>query len=260
MNILLQKFEEIDNFNNFPSFENLEKILDQALWVLLVCKEKNINGGKLTAKQISEILIECMNVSTTNKSISNSFNRSKGRKVHKYHEKKNLKTKYKIMDEGIAHLNKNKEDIKVFYFEPGKKYGSKMILSRDILKNLNGELKIIDPYCDKKTLDILNNCEKDKIKFLTKMDNLGQRKVNSFLRELRDFNHDNPHIKFKDYPFNDIHDRYVISKDSFIIIGYSLKDFGKKETFVSVFKNNEDIHKNLEKNFDEKWKNSRSIP
>ena len=109
-------------------------------------------------------------------------------------------------------------------------------------------------------MDILENIGNKKIKFLTKTGNIKEaRKRRSFFRELQDFRSDYPTIEFRDYPNNDIHDRYVISKDAFVILGYSIKDFGKKETFITIFKKNRDIHKQLLDNFYNKWAISTSL-
>ena len=89
---------------------------------------------------------------------------------------------------------------------------------------------------------------------MTNKNSIGDtRKQRSFSRELNDLNSDGFNIEFRDYPNNDIHDRYVISDDAFIIIGYSIKDFGKKETFITVFNDNDDIKNQLTSNFDNKW-------
>lgn len=249
-------FKTIDT-SDFPDFHNFNKPFEMGLWVLWVAKDK-LSIRKLSADEISSVIREIKEVSMDSKSITNSFNRSAGKKVHVY--KEDSLTKYEIMKAGKDHLKSKEKSINVLYFEPGKKFASKRILSKDILSNLKGELKIIDPYCNKKTLDILEKSGKDKIKLLTKKSSIGNaRKQGSFSRELNDLNSDGYDIEVRDYPNNDIHDRYIISDDSFIIIGYSIKDFGKKETFIAIFDDNEDIYNQLKSNFDSKWNISSTI-
>lgn len=248
---ILKDFGSAD-ISEFPDFHNYSKPLEMGLWVLWVAKDK-LGKKRLTAKQIALIIREVMETSIESNSIANAFNRAKNKNIHVH---KNEETEFEIMKAGRDHLNalEKDESIDVIYFEPGKKFKSKKILSKEILSQLNGELRILDPYCDKKTLDILENVGNKKIKFLTKIDNIKDaRKKRSFLRELQDFKSDYPTIEFRDYPNSDIHDRYVISADAFVVIGYSIKDFGKKETFITMFKKNRDIHKQLLDNFDMKW-------
>jgi len=253
---ILEDFNNID-VSDFPDFHNFDKKFEMGLWVLWIAKEK-LDIKKLSANQIALIIRDIKEVSVDSKSITNSFNRLKGKKIHVH--KENGVTTYEIMKEGKDYLSSKEDFAKVLYFEPNKKFKSKRILSKDILSNLKGELKIIDPYCDKKTLDILENTGKKQVRFLTKINTIrNARKQKSFLRDLQDFKSDYPNIEFRDYPQNDIHDRYVISDDAFIIIGYSIKDFGKKETFITVFNNNIDIHTQLINNFDNKWNMSKSL-
>ena len=255
MEDILDKFKKADT-SNFPDFHSFNKPLEQGLWVLCVAKDE-LDIKKLTAEEIASILVEVCETSVKPRVITNSFNKSKGKKVHV--EREDGVTKYKIMKAGKDHL-KPEERVMVHYFEPNQRFGSKRILSTGILSNLKGELKIIDPYCDKKTLDILENAGKTKLNFLTRISNIHTpRKQRSFLRDLQDFKSDYPDVEFRDYPQNDIHDRYLISDDAFVIIGYSLKDFGKKETFITVFKNNNDIREQLLNNFNSKWNISASI-
>lgn len=250
----LYDFKNVD-FSNYPEFRSIDKPFEMGLWVLWIAKDE-LKVKKLTADQIASIIRDVMEVSISSRAIVNSFNKSKG-KIHVHKEEDRIS--YEIMKSGKDYLISKNDDVKVFYFQPNRKYESKRILSGEIF-NLKGELKVIDPYCDKKTLDILENGGKTEIKFLTKIDNIkDQRRQRSFLRELQDFKSDYPNIEFRDYPQNDIHDRYIISDDAFVIIGYSIKDFGKKETFITVFKNNKDIHSQLNNNFDNKWNISSTL-
>lgn len=81
------------------------------------------------------------------------------------------------------------------------------------------------------------------------------------MREVQDFKSENANVEFKDYPHKDIHDRYIISSDSLIILGHSIKNLGEKESFaVSLNKN---AHKNLYEamieNFNRRWNQSNPL-
>ncbi|MFC1949100.1 hypothetical protein ACFLW0_02890 [Chloroflexota bacterium] len=149
--------------------------------------------------------------------------------------------------------------VQVFYFEPERRYTSKRILSKNILGNFIGkDIKIVDSYCGQRCLDVLGDIKDCNIKFLTKVEKLGEREAKRFLRELQDFKAENPKVEFRNYPNTDIHDRYIITADFLVILGHSIKDLGAKESFaVALHKdNNADIFKSLSENFDKRWEES----
>ena len=151
-----------------------------------------------------------------------------------------------------------KDEVQVFYFEPGKKYTPKRLLTKDILAGLTGEVRIVDPYCSERTLDCLRDIKGGPVKFLTK---IPQKVRERFLRELQDFKSEYPDIEFRDYPNTDLHDRYIISPSSLVILGHSMKDLGGKESFAIVL--NEKISRNLiealSESFDRRWKQSTPL-
>jgi len=253
---LIEKISEIDT-SDFPDFNLCKKTLDRGLWVLWVAKEK-LEIKKLTAKQIVTIIVGVKEESTDAKSITNSFNRA-GDKIHTY--KENEEPSFGIMKPGKDHLlSLSKEGyIELFYFEPGKQYTSRKILSEKILSGLKGDLKIVDPYCNIRTLHILEDIKNIQVKFLTRIDNFKKAsKKKKFLEDLKDFKKENSNVEFKDYPHTDIHDRYIISTDSLVILGHSIKDVGGKESFAIVLNKNkyETIFQALLENFNRRWKQS----
>lgn len=164
----------------------------------------------------------------------------------------------------IFKITKDREgdSTKIFYFEPEKKFTSKRILSKDILSSLQGEIKITDPYCNERTLDILKDIKDDvNVKFLTKMENLKKESQGRFLRELKDFKAEKKNIEFRNYPYPDIHDRYIISSDFLVLLGQSIKDLGSKESLVVVLNKNvnKTIFEDVVANFNKRWNNSRDI-
>lgn len=255
---LLKGFREV-NTSDFPDFYSYKKPLEKGLWILWVAKEK-LGTKKLTAEQIASIIRDVKEISTNAESITKSFNRA-GDKIHTYRE--SGKVYFEIMQPGKEHLiSQIKEgSIEVFYFEPDKQYTSKSILSKNILDNLKGELRIVDPYCGERTLDILANVKNRAVNFLTKIENLRDKERNRFLRELQDFKSENPNIEFRNYPNTDIHDRYIISSDFLVILGHSIKDLGSKESFAIIL--NKDTSKNiveaLIENFNRRWNKSNTL-
>jgi hypothetical protein len=255
---LIKSFETVD-VSDFPDFYNYSKPLEQGLWVLWVSKEK-LQIKKLSAEQISKIIREVKEVSIDEKSISTSFNRA-GKKVHPYKEEGVIY--YEIMKAGKEYLlsNEKTKSMTIFYFEPDKNYSSKRLLVKRVLSNLKGELRIVDPYSDLRTLDVMSSV-KNKILFMSKLKNFNKTKDrDKFLRELQDFKTEHSNIEFRDYPNNDIHDRYIISDDLIVILGHSIKDLGGKESFAIVLnkRSSKNIHEALVENFNRRWKISNTI-
>jgi len=253
-----EKLESI-SLDDFPDFYTYKKPLEMGLWVLWVAKEK-LNIKKLTAQQIALYIRDKKEISISTKSIINSFNRAQD-KIHIYSDSEGVF--YEIMRPGKEYLwSQIKEgSVKLFYFEPGKQYSSKRMLSKNIFNNLRGELRVIDPYCGERTLDILKDVRNDPVKFLTRMDNLKDRDKNRLLREIKDFKSENMNIEFRDYPNKDIHDRYIISSQFLIILGQSIKDLGVKESFAICLSNeaNKNIIETLNENFEKRWYQSTVI-
>ena len=103
------------------------------------------------------------------------------------------------MRSGKEHLSSQieKDGVELFYFEPGQKYSSKKFVTENILKELNGDLRIVDPYCGERTLDCLRYIGNKQVKFLTRIDNLQKDIKERFLRELKDFISENPQMEFR---------------------------------------------------------------
>jgi len=256
---IIKQLKELD-LSEFPDFYSLNRVLDKGLWILWVCKEK-LDLKKLSASQISYIIKEVKELSTEKIRISNAFNRA-GNKIHKVRENNTIL--YEIMKPGKDYLMSisNQKSINLLYFEPEKKFTSKRLLVKNILNNLTGILKFTDPYIDIRTLDLLKDLKNSEIRVLSKLTNLREPQKSRFLRELKDFLKENGNFQFKDYNKKDLHDRYIVSEDSIILIGHSIKDLGAKESFAVALdkETNSDIYKILNSNFDERWSLSNSIP
>lgn len=250
-----KKFAEI-NTSDFPDFYDYKNPLKRSLWILWVTKDK-LKIKKLTAEQIASIIRNVKEISIDAKSITKSFNKA-GDKIYTYKESEEVY--FEIMKPGKDHLISHIKEgsIEVFYFESDKRYTSKRILSKNILHNLKGELRIIDPYCGERTLDILSNVKNRVVKFLTRVENLREKDKNRFLRELKDFKSEHSKIEFKNYPHKDIHDRYIISSELLVILGHSIKDLGAKESFAIILDKdtNKNIVEALIENFNRRWKQS----
>jgi len=151
--------------------------------------------------------------------------------------------------------------IDAFYFKPDTRYTSKKLLKNQIFSDLRGTIKIVDPYCGDRTLDLLLELKERPAKVLTRLENLRDREKGKFVREVADFKTENPNVEFRNYPNADIHDRYVISEDKVTLIGHSIKDLGAKESFAVVLgrENYREIYEALNSNFTNRWNISAVI-
>ncbi len=250
---LLERFRDVKT-DGLPEFGNYGKPLEMGLWVLWVAKEK-LDLRMLTAYEIADVIVNVKENSIDARAIVNAFNRAKGKKIH-IHDVGG-ETYYEIMGPGKEHLIKKTSggSIAVYYFEAEKRYHSKNVLANNILTGLTGEIKIVDPYCSDRTLDILSKARVKKVKFLTRLENLSERNKNHFLRELRDFKAEHANVEFKNYSNTDIHDGYIISPDVVVILGHSMKDLGAKESFAVVFdkQTSRNVFEALVENFNRRW-------
>ena len=256
---ILRRFARADA-SDLPPFEGCQSIIQQTLWVLWVGKDK-LKQRRMNTEQVSSILREVKEVSIRPASVARALNRA-GDKVHCYRDGGQIF--YEIMKSGKDYLMSLKPQgtLEVFYFEPGQRYSSKRILVTGILESLTGELRIVDPYCGERTLDVIKDVKARPIKFLTRLGNINNANVKSrFLRELQDFKPENTDIEFRDYPNTDLHDRYIISPDRVVLIGHSIKDLGAKESFAIVLNqaSSQNIYEALGENFDRRWNQSATL-
>lgn len=259
---LVQKFKEVDA-SAYPNFEHYEKPLEMSLWVLWIAKEK-FGIKKMTADDIAVIIRDVYETSIEAKTILGAFNRA-GNKVHTYKETEGgtMFHYYEIMRLGKEHLAKLVKEgaVDVVYFEPGKRYTSKRVLAKNIIDKLAGDLMIVDPFCGTGTLDLLSNIKNKKICLLTKTEKLLEPGRGRFLRDIKDFKLEHNYVEFRNYPYEDLHDRYVLSSDFLVILGHSIKDLGSKESFAVILNKRDSINmvEAITENFNRRWKQSLAL-
>lgn len=254
-----EQFSTID-ISDLPRFDDCRSILERALWVLWAAKEK-LQKKMLSAEQIACVLRDVQEISIRATSITQALRRA-GDRIHSYQQSGEVF--YEIMKPGKEYLTslRTEGEIEVFYFEPDKRYSSKRLLVTNILKMLLGEIRIVDPYFGERTLDVITDVKGSPIKFLTKLENITNANArNKLLRELKDFKTENADVEFRDYPNRDLHDRYIISPTSLVLLGYSMKDLGAKESFAVVLNkaSSKNIYEAVRETFDRRWKESNTF-
>ena len=106
----------------------------------------------------------------------------------------------------------------------------------DILNEAKKEIIIIDNYCDKEVLDLICNL---KVNVIAISKNMNDELIKKYQTQ-----YDNLTIKYNDI----FHDRFIIlDKKKVYQLGSSLKDLGKKCSYISKFDNKNDINDLIKK-------------
>ncbi len=254
---LLKKVKSI-NLSDYPDVHKYTKALEKALWALLVVKTGLKCSAYFSPSDISEILLE-VEVSCKPLNITRALARA-GDMVDKQGTKS--KSTFKIMKKGEDHLKKieGKGKLNVLYLDGTRPWSDRKILSNQFIKNLKGEVLIVDKYFGGATLDILAEFStKQTIKFLTaKIVDHGAK----FKRDLKRFKSEHKHIEIRIYPKeHELHDRYLLTKMEICLLGHGLKDIGTKESFVLVLHSpaGKEIGNTLRNKFSERWAKAQNI-
>ena len=161
----------------------------------------------------------------------------------------------------VQKYNPIMEEDNIFYISGKKPWTDRNENFIKFLQKLKGEILIVDPYYGLDTLSILARFPKNKIRFITSQ--LGKEEKEELVKkEISRFKKEFKNINMGSYPkFYELHDRYIISENYFVVIGHGLKDFGNKECFLIAIPKKEiqEITNILENKFNERWKNSIRI-
>ena len=184
---------------------------------------------RLTAEHIIAAL-EAAGVAVRKNSVSKALARA-GKRISASHTDEG-EVQYCLMTRG----KKEVEDLlggglmSVVRIEGGYPRTARLTLG-EMLSSLTGTVRICDPYYGVKTLDSLDHIPKScPIRFLTGTTNESARKVQG---AIRDFVGERPTAEFRRAANpRDLHDRYVHTADSLLLLGHGLKDIGGKESFI----------------------------
>jgi hypothetical protein len=148
------------------------------------------------------------------------------------------------------------DEIQVYYFEPGTPRTSRKNFI-NLLNEIKGEVKICDPYLTKETLEALEELKTAKVKFITSSNKLN---IKVSPQDLKDFKVENPNIDIRGFPYNYLHDRYIITSDKLFLLGHGFS-VRNKESFVIELpeKFSKDLIQSLNVTFDNRWKNQTNI-
>ncbi len=230
------------------------KPLEAGLWCLYVSKDE-FGVDYLTYEEIQNILQEFLDIPVTIKRLQKTLAPAVGKKVIKNTSGEGLK----ISNPGEAYFKglKKDEPLNVLYINPNKPRTATRTLESLIRSIPKDELRICDPYYGLRTLEVLEAFAKHhkKIRFLTARVGGGEKQA-TLNRAVEDFKKEYAKkVEIKIVAHNDLHDRYVISKDQFLIIGHGIKDLGARESLIVVIQDRygKDIRKTITTSFDSRW-------
>ena len=233
--------------------------LDKCLFALCILEEADIIEA--TAEDILTTIEWYFDIPFGKgiKSVTNSLRKAKD-KIHNPIKKDGI-IHYKISSIGRNRIIniKNEEEI---LFISGEKDLTDNIKIIKTLKQLKGEIMIIDRYYGLGTIEILKELGNRKIRFLTyeKAANEDEGKLESRFSKLKT---EFKKIEIHTYPNwkKEIHDRYILSDNFFVIIGHGLNNIGSKESFLILIKTEktQNIVKKLKRLFDSRWIKSQNL-
>ncbi len=229
-------------FSRYPDPHNYETVSDRVLWALqIISIEMKIE--RVSAAQVANFLTEIVEINTSRQAVEYSL------KTIKDLVNKN-KEGYKIMQKGRERINPQEFGTTEIYISAGEPLTSKNILSKKILSQLKGEIRICDPHLGARTLDLLLAIDKkQKIRILTSK--ISEELNGATSRALSDIKKEGYDVEIKIYEKSELHDRYLMDEKNMWIIGHSLKDIGKKECYV--IKVSPDMRETIIPVFDRRW-------
>lgn len=197
---------------------------------VLVLAQDHAGVMHLSAEQVSNLL-EIAGVALTSTQITKALAKA-GDKITR--TRKNGQTYFRIMTKGriLVEPLLAAGPLYLVRIEAGKPRTARKKLE-EILSPLSGILRVCDPYYGIRTLDSLalipSSCS---VRFLTYTTT---EKKASLGGPFSDFKREHPNVEFRILqPPSTIHDRYILTEDTLLLLGHGIKDIGSKESFIVV--------------------------
>lgn len=246
---------------DLPSVYSFTKApLDAGLWCLFVSKDE-LGADYLTYDEIQTILQEFLDMPITVKRLQKAFAPVIGKKIIKGSNGEGLK----ISRPGDMYLKglRKDEPLNVLYVNPNKPRTARRTLESLVRTLPKGELLICDPYYGLRTLEVLEVFAKHhkKIRFLTARVGGGEKQA-TLSMAVTDFKKEySKKVEMRTISHNDLHDRYIISTDQFLIVGHGIKDLGDRESLIVGVQDRygKDIRKTITANFEARWATGNPI-
>jgi hypothetical protein len=224
---LLATFSGLDRSLR-ESLADIKSPLLLAFAAMLIARDR-CDVADMSAEHIVAAL-EAAGIAVPRASVQKALGRA-GNRVAK-HASKDGDTLFRLMLPGereVAHLL-DRAAVEVFRFDGSTPRKARQQLG-SLLAKLTGHIRICDPYLGLRTLDNLDHLPaKTLVRFLTAKISDSAAKMTV---ALKDFRTEHPGIAFRQVPLGTgLHDRYILTDDSLLLVGHGLKDVGAKESFL----------------------------
>lgn len=247
-------------FDSYPSLESCSKPMDAGLWALAVLKKEiGLDEEYFTADDITKVL-KIIGYPFKPDEIIRGFTKA-AKKIDKIIV--DGIAAFMIMEPGIKYLKqiKGTGEIETIFLD-GTKHWTDYKQFSQLIQKTHGDIKILDKFYSRKSLQTIADFgKKRKIQFLTSKLSGGENQ-NKFCVENTRFKQEFKNVEIRIYSKEyELHDRYIITSDFFILLGRGLQEIGSKESFVIAFSNKviKDTKSLLESKFDERWKKSNNL-
>lgn len=246
---LLAKFAGLDSSTR-EALADLESPLDLALAALLVARDQ-CGTETLTAEHMVAAL-EAAGISAKRSALVKALARAGNRVSRRQGDEG---TVYRLMLPGQRQALPllSQGNLQVLRFDGSAPRTARQRIT-DLLATLSGTVRVCDPYYGLRTFDILDAVSRPTaVRFLTARTSDPPAKLSS---ALKDFKKERPRVEFRlTAAPHDLHDRYVVSGDSLLLVGHGLKDVGSKESFVVVLTATlaADLIRTVTASFDLRW-------
>jgi len=226
----------------------LPGVLSVSLWVMeYLSSEENSRFG---STEISKYIVNNLGISTTKQAVQAAL--TKAAKAKLCHKEKGG---FKLMKSGQDELLRQMRKGRVTLLEPGKPFSAGIELG-NIFSQMEGVVRISDPYIDEKTLDVIHKHLSDSgltIKLLTSQITNEAR----FKRDLKKLQAEGVAVEVRRINKGILHDRYFIDDKHFWLSGNSLNNLGNKESFIVMLSN--DIRQSMLQTFNSRWQSAITV-
>ncbi|MEX0763740.1 MAG: hypothetical protein WEC35_05530 [Nitrosopumilaceae archaeon] len=259
-NTILSKIKK-DDLSRYPALSACTQPMDAGLWALLILRDHfGMDERHFTAKDLSALLLK-RKVSFSKEEITKGFTRA-GKKIDRKKGSDDT-LNYMIMDPGKVYLEKFRAEGNIaVIFVDGKNQRTDYQKFSNLVNNTKGEIRIVDKFYSKYSLDIIQELGKNrKVKLLTAKIAADEDQA-KFQLALQRFRSEYKNAEFRVHGREfELHDRYIIADDSLILLGRGLQDVSGKESFVISLKNGiaDDIKEMLNLKFEERWKKASNL-
>lgn len=246
---LLADFAALDS-NLREALADATSPLDLALATLLVARDR-CGTETLTAEHMVAAL-EAAGIAAKRSALVKALARA-GNRISRKASREGTVYRLMLLGERQARALLSRGNLQVLRFDGTAPRSAKQCIT-DLLAGLSGTVRICDPYYGLRTLDVLDALPAHAaVRFLTARTSEAGPKLTS---ALKDFRKERPRVEFRVASIpSDLHDRYVVSPDSLLLVGHGLKDVGSKESFVVVLNKAlaADLIDAITSSFDTRW-------